>query len=60
MSRKVSRFAAAVADCDYTAVDYADDGDDHDEAFDAAPSVVGIFIKRYIIIIHARIRRRIL
>jgi len=49
------RFAAAVADCDCTAVDYTDD-----EAFDAAPSVVGIFIKRYIIIIHARIRRRIL
>lgn len=54
------RFAAGVADCNYTTVDYADDGDDHDGAFDAAPSVVGIFIKRYIIIIHVRIRRRIL
>jgi len=54
------RFSAAVADCDYDRRLYADDGDYHHEAFDAAPSVVGIFIKRYIIIIHARIRRRIL
>jgi len=55
------RFAAAPSlTATVTAVGYVDDGDDHDEAFDAAPSVVGIFIKRYIIIIHARIRRRIL
>jgi len=51
------RLAAAV-NCDYTTVDCAT-ATSHDEAFDATLSVVGIFIKCYIIIVHARIRRRI-